>query len=186
MQTQSYSINSPHLVSIHLHGTTGFCMLIFSIFSEMMPSHTNIHKLYQYPTGSLLIKLATSCCHMISLNPQHMRGILRPCGWSVWGVCLQTCICPCVHWPCVAKTFHMFRHSLWGSPCPYSWPPPFPLLDNADGVLKAQKPSRSHGSCSPHSPLKIQASPLLKGLFCQGACASKGPHWKHICRLAKD
>ncbi len=75
-----------------------FYMLIFSIF--LMPSHTNIHKLYWYPTGLLLIKLATSCCHMISLNPQHMRGILWPRGWSVWGVCLQTCICPCVYvWP---------------------------------------------------------------------------------------
>ncbi len=73
-----------------------------------------------------------------------------------------------------------------GSPCPYPWPPPFPLLDNTDGVLKAQKPSGSHDSCSPHSPLKIQASSLLKGLFCQGACSSKGPHWKHIFRLAKD
>lgn len=98
MWTQLYPTNSSYMVSIHLHGEKGFYMLIFSIF--LMPSHTNIHKLYWYPTGLLLIKLATSCCHMISLNPQHMRGILGPCGWSVWGVCPQTCICPCVHvWP---------------------------------------------------------------------------------------
>jgi len=74
------------------------------------------------------------------------------------------------------KVFHVHIYDLH----------PFPLLDNADSVLKAYRLCGSHGSCSPHSPLKIQASSLLKDLFCQGACASKGPHWKHICRLAKD
>lgn len=106
----------------------------------------------------------------------HVDGVCEACVFRQAFVHVYVWPRPFMRSDTFFQTLHVYIYDLH----------PFLLLDNAGGVLKAQGPCGSQGSCSLHSSLKIQASTLLKGQFCQGAWASKGPHWKHICRLAKD